>query len=85
MTYLFPQDLVLREPLLRLALIEYVTVIATRSTKPPKESLTSSGKGKKPSPRTGEHKKLDGKSPLEKSRGLFCTFFLTAILPNAIK
>jgi len=34
MTYLFPQDLVLREPLLRLALIGYDTVIATRSTKP---------------------------------------------------
>jgi hypothetical protein len=34
MTYLFPQDLVLREPSLRLALVGYVTVIATRSTKP---------------------------------------------------
>ena len=33
MTYLFPQDLVLREPSLRLALIGYETVIANRSTK----------------------------------------------------
>lgn len=33
MTYLFPQDLGLREPLLRRALIRYDTVIATRSTK----------------------------------------------------
>jgi len=33
MTYLFPQDLVLREPLLMPELVGYVTVIATRSTK----------------------------------------------------
>jgi hypothetical protein len=35
MTYLFLQDLVLREPSLRPALIGYDTVIATRSTKEP--------------------------------------------------
>ena len=45
MTNLFPQDLVLRERLLRFELIEYETVFATRSTKPAIQSRRRGGRG----------------------------------------